>query len=152
MLLVADTSSLIGLQKLGWLGDLRHQEDTCLCPVKVIQELKNDRKLIKWLKEGAVITSEVEKPLSISGISETDVEVISLAFEKGGSILSEDVGLGQKAKRIGIPVYNITRLVVLYYQYGRIDQNTCLTRLRTLVTEKMLSQDMNRQLLEIIKR
>lgn len=152
MLFIVDTSSLIVLQKLGGLEELSHPDDEFLCPPKVIQELKNNKKLLGWLNEGTVAVTEVKKPMLISGISETDVEVVSLAIEKSGSILSEDLLLRKKAEKLGIAAFNVPELIVLYYQHGRIDQHTCITRLKKLVAATALSKAVSRKLLEIIKQ
>ncbi|MCI0697002.1 hypothetical protein L0337_33975 [candidate division KSB1 bacterium] len=152
MLFVVDTSSLIVLQKLGWLEELSHPDDEFLCPPKVIQELKNNKKLLGWLNEGTIAITEVKKPMLISGISETDVEVVSLAIEKSGSILSEDLLLRKKAEKLRIAAFNVPELIVLYYQHDRIDQHTCITRLEKLVAATALSKAVYRKLLEIIKQ
>jgi len=151
MLFVVDTSSLIVLEKLSWLDELCHVDDTWLCPSEVFQELKKDRKLLQWLKERNIAIIKAERPVSITELSQTDVEVISLALEKGGCILSEDKPLGQKAERMEIPVYNIGSLVMLFYQYGRIDQSNCLERLTILANENFISQTLYRQLLKCLK-
>jgi len=151
VLFVVDTSCLIVLQKLGWLDELRQPDDTFLCPTKVIHELKNNKTLLKWINKGIVGVVKVEKPISITAISTTDAEVISLALERGAGILSEDKELGKKAERLGISVYNLASLFMLFYQYGRIDQRGCLKRLRTLADEKFISQTLYRQLLMSIK-
>ena len=54
MLFVVDTSSIIILEKLGWLNDLHHPEDVFICPPKVIRELRNQRNLLKKLQSGLV--------------------------------------------------------------------------------------------------
>jgi len=152
MLFVVDTSCLIVLQRLNWLEEfLSHADDTFICPPRVIQELKNDKKLLKWLKTGVVPVIEVKKPMSIAGISETDSEIIALATEKGWSILSEDLLLRQKAEKLAIPAFNVAELIVLWYQNVRIDQNACITRLNTLVAKTALSKTVFRELVEIIK-
>jgi predicted nucleic acid-binding protein len=151
MLFVVDTSSLIVLQKLGWLDKLSHPDDEFICPPKVIQELKNNKKLLGWLKQKAISETKVEKPIKISDISATDAEVVSLALEQSGSVLSEDLLLSKKAQRLAIPVYNLSRLIVLYYQLNRITQDDCLIRLKTLVDKSILPKTIYRQLVESIK-
>jgi predicted nucleic acid-binding protein len=146
-----DTSSLIVLQKLGWLEELSHPDDEFLCPSKVIQELKNNKKLLGWLKQKGISATKVEKPIKISGISATDAEVVSLALEHSGSVLSEDLLLSKKAQKLTIPVYNLSRLIVLYYQFNRIAQDDCLIRLKTLVDKNILPKIIYRQLVESIK-
>jgi predicted nucleic acid-binding protein len=84
----------------------------------------------------------------MAGISVTDAEVIALALERGGSILSEDLLLSKKAQKLAIPVYNLSKLIVLYYQYGRINQADCWTRLKKLVDKKIIPKNIYRQLVE----
>ena len=115
MLFIVDTSCLIILQKLGWLDELRQPDDTFWCPPKVIHELKNNKTLLKWINKGIVGVAKVEKQISITAISATDAEVISLALEWGGGLLSEDKELGKKAERLGVSVYNLAGLFMLFY-------------------------------------
>jgi len=152
MQFVVDTSCLILLQKLNWLDEfLCHAEDIFICPPRVMQEVKNDKKLLKWLKIGTVAVIAVNKSMSITGISETDNEVVALATEKNWSILSEDLLLRQKAEKLAIPAFNLAELIVLYYQYARIDQDACINRLNALFAKAALSKTAYRELVEIIK-
>jgi hypothetical protein len=152
MQFVADTSCLILLQRLNWLDEfLSHAEDTFICPPRVMQEIKSDKKLLKWLKKGTVAVIAVNKSMSITGISETDSEIIALATQKGWSILSEDLRLRQKAEKLVIPAFNVAELIMLWYQHARIDQNACIARLNTLVAQAALSKIVYRELVEIIK-
>ena len=151
MLFVVDTSCLIVLERLNWLDELlSHADDTFICPPRVIQELKNNTLLLKWLKKGIVGITNVDKPILMTGISVTDAEVVALALERGGSILSEDMLLSKKAQKLALPVYNVSRLIVLYYQYGRFKHEDCLARLKILVAEHIISKTFYRQLLENI--
>jgi hypothetical protein len=68
-----------------------------------------------------------------------------------GSILSEDLLLTKKALRLAIPVYNVSRLIVLYYQDSRLDQSGCLMHLRTLADKKIIPKTTYRELAESIK-
>jgi hypothetical protein len=113
--------------------------------------LKNNKKLLGWLKQKAISETKVEKPIKISDISATDAEVVSLALEQSGSVLSEDLLLSKKAQRLAIPVYNLSRLIVLYYQLNRLTQDDCLIRLKTLVDKSILPKTIYRQLVESIK-
>lgn len=151
MLFVVDTSCLIVLQRLDWLEEfLSHADDTFICPPRVIQELKNNTMLLKWLKTGIVGITNIDKPILMTGISVTDAEVVALALERSGSILSEDTLLSEKAQKLALPVYNLSRLIVLFYQYGRFTHEDCLARLKILADEHIISKIFYRQLMENI--
>ena len=152
MLFVIDTSCLIVLQRLDWLEEfLSHDDDTFLCPPGVAQELRNNTKLLKRLKQGMVGITNVDRPIAMTSISATDAEVIALALECGGNILSEDTELRKKAGNMGIPAINIAGLIASSYQYGRFDQNECLERLKILVSKRFLSQANYRKIVRSVK-
>ena len=71
MLFVVDTSCLIVLQRLDWLEEiLSHVDDTFLCPPGVIQELKNNTRLLKRLKQGMVVITNVDRPIAMTSIQQ----------------------------------------------------------------------------------
>lgn len=150
MLFVVDTSSIIILEKLDWLNDLHHRDDVFIRPPQVIRELRNQKNLLKKLKNGIVTVTQIIRPISMTAISETDSAVVSLALEKSCSILSDDAGLREKAGVLGISAFNMAGFVTLSYQHGRFDKNECLAKLKTLVDSKLLSHFNYRQILRSI--
>jgi len=95
MLFAIDTSTLIILQKLGWLDLCRQGDNKFIWPPGVTKELKLQKSknlaIFDLLDSGVVTESGMHRPLSIEGISVTDADVISLAIERQTTVLSEDV-------------------------------------------------------------
>jgi len=85
MLFVIDTSTLIVLQKLGWLSLCSQSGNEFIWPPSVTQELKiykgKNTKILALLSSGITSEEEVHRQLLITEISKTDTEVISLAAE-----------------------------------------------------------------------
>jgi len=152
MQFVIDTSTLIILQKLGWLNLCHHGDNKFIWPPSVTLELKfkksKNKEVFDLLTSGVVTESEMRRQVSIEGISVTDAEVISLAIERQATVLSEDVLLREKAAKIGCPANSLASFCVLIYQSGLSTKDECLTRLKTLNDRKFLSTTEYRQFLQ----
>lgn len=152
MLFAIDTSTLIILQKLGWLDLCRQGENKFIWPPGVTLELKQqkgrNKEIFDLLASGIVTESEMEKQLSIEGVSVTDAGVISLAIERQATVLSEDVLLREKAAKIGCPTNSLASFCVLIYQSGLSTRDECLARLKTLNDRRFLSTAEYRQFLQ----
>ncbi|MGH7492630.1 MAG: hypothetical protein ACREOO_09565 [bacterium] len=151
MLFIIDASSLIVLHRLDWFDLLEMEEDTVICPFGVMQEVKKDKKLLKAMRDVGVAVAEVKAPISFTQISAIDAQVIAIAIQLNGSILSEDILLGKKAKKLGLSVFNVTALLVLRYQQGHINKTELLMRLTTLVRTKVLSRYAFQRLMESLQ-
>jgi len=154
MLFVIDTSSLIVLQKLQWLNLCELGENLFIWPVRVTEELKQqkgkNKRILALLASMIASEGRMEKAFDIAKISKTDADVISLAAENNAVVVSEDILLRHKATRLGLSTASVGALVVLLYQNELYSKHECLVRLRTLHDEKFLSKAEYRQLLQSI--
>ncbi len=136
MLFVTDTSTLIVLRKLEWLDLCISGDVEIIWPQLVTQELREQKrknqKILALLASHQAEEVEVHKHITLSGISQTDAEVISLASELNAAVLSEDKLLRQKAERLAISTFSISTLVRRLYQIGTFSQQECLLRLSIL--------------------
>jgi predicted nucleic acid-binding protein len=152
MLFAIDTSTLIVLYKLKWLGLCSYGGNEFIWPPSVTQELKRqkgkNKAILDLLTSGIAGENEVVRQLQIGEISQTDVEVISLAAERQATVISEDVLLRKKAAKLGYSANSLASFCVLLYQSGLFSKAECLDRLKTLNENTFLSTADYRQFLQ----
>jgi len=152
MLFVIDTSTLIILQKLGWLSLCSQSDNEFIWPPSVTQELKihkaKNREILVLLTSGITREVEIHKHLIITEISSTDAEVISLAEEHQATVISEDIPLREKALKLGLSAFSLAVLVTIFYQHGFLLKDECLARLKELYGERFLSKSEYHKLLQ----
>jgi predicted nucleic acid-binding protein len=151
MLFAIDTSTLIVLHKLKWLGLCSCGDNEFIWPPSVTQELKRqkgkNKAILDLLTSGVASENEVQRQLLITEISETDVEVISLAAGRRATVISEDIPLREKALKLGISAVSLVVLLTMFYQQGLLSKDDYLARLKILYEEKFLSRSEYHQLL-----
>jgi len=152
MLFAIDTSTLIILQKLGWLSLCDEKAYDFVWPSKVTQELKHQKSknkaVLDLLSSGKAKQGTIQRALEIKGISKTDAEVISLAAENNATVISEDFLLRKKATKLGVSAISLAVFSVILYQIGLSSKEACLDRLRTLHEKEFLSTADYRQYLQ----
>lgn len=152
MLFVIDTSTLIILQKLGWLDLCRQGENKFIWPPGITLELKLQKSKNKEIFDllDSDITSEVEPQsrLNFTEISSTDNEVIALASERSAAVLSEDKLLCKKASKLGLSTISVAGLIITFYQRGLYSREECLACWKKLHESKFLSKTDYHQLLQ----
>jgi predicted nucleic acid-binding protein len=89
----------------------------------------------------------VGRPIVFSALSNTDSYAISLALENNSTVVSEDGLLRENAIRYGVPAIDVAGLLLIFYQEGRIDKSDCLSRLKVLFENQILSKSRYHQLL-----
>lgn len=121
-------------------------------PPSVTQELKRqkgkNKVILDLLTSGEASEEEVQRQLIITEISQTDVEVISLAAERQATVISEDALLRNKATKLGFSANSLASFCVLLYQSELSSKDECLARLKTLNEKKLLSNTEYRQFLQ----
>ncbi len=129
MLFATDTSTLIVLRKLDWLNLCSLSDTKIIWPRRVTQELRQQKsknqKILALLNSHQTEEIEAHRPLTLSEISQTDADVISLAAEWNCAVLSEDKVLRQKAMKLGIATFAISTLVTRFYRGGAFTKDEC---------------------------
>jgi len=152
MLFVADTSTLIALRKLERLDLCRKGKNQIIWPNRVTQELRSQKrknqKILALLALHQVDEVEAAKPIVFTGISQTDADIISLASEWSGAVLSEDKLLRQKATKLRIPAFSVSTLILWLYHCDVFLKDECLARLQVLLEKRFLSQVEYRKILQ----
>jgi predicted nucleic acid-binding protein len=152
MLFAIDTSTLLVLRKLEWLSLCSQTDSKFIWPPSVTQELKRqkgkNKVILDLLTSGVASEEEVHRQLVIAEISQTDIEVISLAAERQATVISEDALLRDKAAKLGYSANSLASFCVLLYQSGLFSKDECLVRLKTLNGKKLLSTTDYRQFLQ----
>jgi len=152
MLFAIDTSTLIILQKLGWLNLCRYGDNKFIWPPSVTVELKlqksKNKEIFDLLDSGVTNEVEIRNRLSFAEISTTDTEVISLAHERSATVLSEDKLLCKKASKLGLATISVAGLIMTFYQRGFFSKEECLTRWKELYEGKFLSKPEYHELLQ----
>lgn len=152
MRFVIDTSTLIVLQKLGWLSLCCQSDNEFIWPSTVTPELKihkaKNREILDLLTSKAFREVKINKQLIITEISTTDAEVISLAAERQATVISEDILLREKALQLGLSAFSLAVLVIIFYQNGFFVRDECLDRLKKLYDERFLSKSEYHKLLQ----
>ncbi|MEK7729849.1 MAG: hypothetical protein AAB354_15685, partial [candidate division KSB1 bacterium] len=82
------------------------------------------------------------------GISQTDADVISLAMQDGGIVLSEDGLLRHSALKLGLAAFSLSSLLLWFYQGGIFTKDECRNRLHRLHERDFLSKAEYRRLLQ----
>jgi len=152
MLFAIDTSTLIILQKLGWLNLCRHGENKFIWPPGVTQELKlkksKNQAIFDLLESGVTSEVEIQRRLNFAEISTTDNEVIALAGERSATVLSEDKLLCKKASKLGLSTISVAGLIMTFYQRGLSSKEECLACWKKLYEGKFLSKPEYHELLQ----
>lgn len=152
MLFAIDTSTLIILQKLGWLNLCRQGENKFIWPPGVTLELKlkksKNKEIFDLLDSGVTNEIEPQSRLSFAEISTTDNEVIALAGERSATVLSEDKLLCKKASKLGLSTISVAGLIMTFYQRGLSSKEECLACWKKLYEGKFLSKPEYHELLQ----
>jgi len=152
MLFAIDTSTLIILQKLGWLSLCDKTEYDIVWPATVTQELKRQKSrnkaVLDLLNSGKAKERTIQRSREIKDISKTDSDVIFLAAENDATVISEDVLLRKKALKLKVSAISLASFSVLLYQTGLSSKNECLHRLKTLHEKTALSKSEYHQYLQ----
>jgi len=155
MRFVLDTSSLLNLRNLEWLGILKSEKDEFFCPEKVEKEIRRgksrNQEILRLFQEDIVAVQKVSQYVDFASVSNADAEVISLALESQSTIISDDAPLRETANHYGVSAIDIAGFVLLTYQQGRMDHNECSSHLTSLFKKKILSKSKYHQLLTLIR-
>jgi len=152
MLFAIDTSTLILLQKLGWLSLCDEEAYDFIWPARVTQELKRQKSknkaVLDLLNSGRAKEGTIQRSVEIKDISKTDAEVISLAAENNATVISEDVLLRKKAEKLKVSAISLASFSALLYQAGLSSKDEYLSRLKTLHEKTALSKSEYHQYLQ----
>lgn len=136
-LIVVDSSSLILLAKLEWLGKLAGQYERVLIPAAVFEEVvgtgKNKKTFFdallveKRVQEGALVVKTVKSPEATEELMETfglglgESETLALALESKAGVVALDDGKAMKAARVlGLPFITTLTFVLQLLFSGNI--------------------------------
>ena len=150
MRVVADTSVLIALSRIGRLNLLRHLFTTVMVPRAVAEEYGVP--LPEWIKVWGVRNDLLIEVLLTAPIHKGEAEAIALAIEKGADmVLLDDKKARGIARDLGLKVMGTLGTLILAKKWGIMDD---LDReINELVkTSFYLSQDLVEKALDIARR
>lgn len=127
MIAVLDANAVIGLAKGECLDQVRALFREVLIPPAVRQEVVEEGRgragaselqeaLADWIREE--VPSAPVPGGGAPGLSAGDHEVVGLALEQAGVLVSDDAVLKREADRLGIPTLGTVQTVVLMKQQG----------------------------------
>lgn len=130
MIVVLDTNAIIGLAKGECLERLRDVFPEVVVPPAVLREVMEHGRgragarelqasLGHWIQEKAPASLAVSTPSA--ALSDGDVEILSLAMEQAGVLITDDAVLRREATRLGITTLGTVDTVLLLKQEGVIE-------------------------------
>lgn len=115
--IVADSTCLIGLERIGKLDVLPKLFEPIFIPDEVANEFGNS---ISWLKVESPLNSALVSALKLS-VDDGEAEAIALALEKNCKIILDDKQARSVAKKLGLEIVGTVGMFIRAKQNGLID-------------------------------
>jgi predicted nucleic acid-binding protein len=132
MPVVSDTSPILGLSAIGYLGLLQDQFEEVFIPLSVLAELKvgtdfRGTDAIQqalsdgWLKSKEIQNEPLARSLSLE-LHKGEAEAITLAMDLGMDMIVMDERIGREhAKALGLKTVGILGVLLSAKKHGKID-------------------------------